>query len=220
MEAYKWREIFINNNIQLIMKRLFSVIALATLVAMCLVACKQNEVKLHQDVGLPYGKATSAMGGDGIVFHVDEGNGYALVCSMTDLKRDRQRDTTRDHIWETDFTWSVFGTDTVMERDTVWCKIDRSFRYFVGKEDSVSTVSGRTEHFLKYNFEERDSTNVTVYPMLRYKAYTEKGGQVCPPYTEPQAYNGFIGELIPADSVLRRIDTTWKVLYDSIKRVV
>lgn len=200
------------------MKRLFA-FAFATLVAMCLVSCKQNEVKLHQDVGTVYGKATSTMGGDGVVFYVDESAGYALVCSMNDVKRDRQKDPTRDYAWETDFTWSVFGTDTVMERDTVWCRLTRSIRYFVDKEEFDSTVSNRTEHFLKYNFEEKDSV-LTIYPMLRYKAYLEpKNGQsgemVCPPYTEPQAYNGLVGELIPADSVLRRIDSIWK--YDSIR---
>ncbi|MDE6307654.1 MAG: DUF1566 domain-containing protein [Bacteroidales bacterium] len=191
---------------------------------MCLVSCQQDKVKLHEAVGtvyIPEGiKPTSSMAGDGIVFYVDEDAKYALVCSMNDLKYDNTPTNIKTAVWEKNFTWSVFGSDTVMERDTVWCKINRSFCYFIGKEDSVSTVSGRTEHFLKYNFEERDSMEVTIYPMLRYKAYTEKGVQVCPPYTEPQAYNGFIGELIPADSVLRRIDTTWKVLYDSIKRVV
>ena len=224
MRAYKWREVFINNDIQLIMKRLFP-FAFATLVAMCLVSCQQNEVKLHKDVGEPYGEAHGDMGGDGIVFYVDESAGYALVCSMTDLKYDRQKDENRGHIWERDFTWSVFGSDTVMERDTISCVVTRQFRYFINKEDSVAIVSGRTEHFLKYNFEEKDSV-LTIYPMLRYKAYLEpkegqeRGEMVCPPYTEPQAYNGFIGELIPADSVLRRIDTTWTVLFDTIKRVV
>ncbi|MDE5743720.1 MAG: hypothetical protein K2H62_05130, partial [Bacteroidales bacterium] len=87
MEAYKWREIFINNNIQLIMKRLFSVIALATLVAMCLVSCIQNEVKLHPDVGEVYGDAKGNMGGDGIVFYVDGDS--ALICSMNNVKYDR-----------------------------------------------------------------------------------------------------------------------------------
>lgn len=201
------------------MKRLFA-FAFATLVAMCLVSCKPNEVKLHQDVGKVCGEAHDDMGGDGIVFYVDEDAGYALVCSMNDLKRDRQISTSAftRHIWERDFTWSVFGTDTVMERDTVWCKINRNLLYFTGKEDSVSTVSGRTEHFLKYNFEEKDSL-ITIYPMLRYKAYKENGEQVCSPFTKDTAYNGFIGELIPVDSVLRRIDTTKVTLADTLRVV-
>ncbi|MDE5559754.1 MAG: DUF1566 domain-containing protein, partial [Bacteroidales bacterium] len=173
----------------------------------------------HQDVGLTYGKATSPMGGDGIVFYV-EGDS-ALVCSMNDLKYDRVPSNVANATWERNFTWSVFGSDTVMERDTIWCKINRSFRHFVSKEvfDSVFP-DNHTEPFLRYNFEERDSTEVTIYPMLRYKAYTEKGVQVCPPFTKDTAYNGFIGELIPADSVLRRIDTTWAVLFDSINKVI
>ncbi|MDE5735924.1 MAG: hypothetical protein K2H65_02460, partial [Bacteroidales bacterium] len=160
MEAYKWREIFINNNIQLIMKRLFSVIALATLVAMYLVSCKPNEVKLHEDVGKIYGKladkpdCTSEMGGDGIVFYVDGDS--ALVCSMNDLKYDMKTNAVNAK-WERNFTWSVFGSDTVMERDTVWCQVNRSLRYFIGKEEFDSVISDRTEHFLRYNFEERDS---------------------------------------------------------------
>ncbi|MDE6440888.1 MAG: DUF1566 domain-containing protein [Bacteroidales bacterium] len=188
---------------------------------MSLVSCQQDKVKLHGDVGKIYGKlnGNSEMGGDGIVFYV-EGDS-ALVCSMNDLKYDRVPSNVANATWERNFTWSVFGSDTVMERDTIWCKINRSFRHFVSKEvfDSVFP-DNHTEPFLRYNFEERDSTEVTIYPMLRYKAYTEKGVQVCPPFTKDTAYNGYIGELIPADSVLRRIDTTWKVLYDSIKRVV
>ncbi|MDE7103250.1 MAG: hypothetical protein K2O46_03240, partial [Bacteroidales bacterium] len=223
MEAYKWREIFINNNIQLIMKRLFSVIAFATLVAMCLVSCKQNEVKLHSDVGRPYGEATDNMGGDGIVFYVNEGAGYALVCSMNDLKRDRQKDTLRDHMWETDFTWSVFGSDTVMERDTVWCKLTRTFRHFLGTtliKDSVlpTSIVDEPVEFKRYNYENRDSV-VTIYPILRYKATKENGEQVLAGYTSdsvPVLYLGFIGELIPADTVVKNVrvekfigDTTW-----------
>lgn len=198
------------------MKRLFSVIAFATLVAMCLVACKPNKVELHQDVGRIYGQPHGDMAGDGIVFYVDGDS--ALVCSMNDLKYDRLPDANRA-AWERDFTWSVLGSDTVMERDTVWCKIKRSFRYFVKKEDSVSTASGRPEHFLKYIFEDKDDT-ITIYPMLRYKAYKENGKLVCEGFTKDTAYNGYIGELIPADSVLRRIDTTSVVLFDTVEKVI
>lgn len=208
------------------MKRLFSVIAFATLVAMCLVACKQNEVKLHQDVGTLYGKATPAMGGDGVVFYVNDGAGYALVCSMTDLQRDRQKDTTLPHAWEKDFTWSVFGSDTVMERDTIWCKLTRTFRHFIDTThiDSIlptTSIVDETVLFIRYNYEERDSV-VMIYPMLRYKAYTEKGVQVCPPFTKDTAYSGFIGELIPADTVVKSVkvekfsDTSWKADNDTV----
>lgn len=200
------------------MKRLFSVIAFATLVAMCLVACKQNEVKLHQDVGRVYGTAHGDMGGDGIVFYVDEGAGYALVCSMNDLRRDRLPDAARA-AWEKDFTWSVFGSDTVMERDTIWCEITRSIRYFTGREERDTVINGREEHLLRYNYENRDE-DIKIYPMLRYKAYTEKDVQVCPPFTKDTAYNAYIGELVLGDTVLRRIDTTFKRIFDSINLVV
>lgn len=203
------------------MKRLFFVFALATLVAMSLVSCKPNEVKLHADVGTVYGNPTETMGGDGIVFFVDEGAGYALVCSMNDVRRDRQTNTSASaaHLWEKDFTWSVFGTDTVMEKDTVWAKVSRKFRYFAGKESTVSvpenSLVNEPETFVKYNYEERDSI-VTIYPMLRYKAYTEKGVQVLPPFTKDTAFIGFIGEWIEADTVLASVevekiigDTTW-----------
>lgn len=210
------------------MKRLFSVIAFATLVAMCLVACKQNEVKLHQDVGTLYGKATSTMGGDGIVFYVDEDAGYALVCSMNDLRRDRQKDTTKAHAWETDFTWSVFGSDTVMERDTIWCKLTRTFRHFIDTThiDSILPTSIVDERvpFTRYNYEERDSV-VTIYPMLRYKAKKENGEQILEGYpadSVPVLYFGFIGELIPADTVVKSVkvekfsDTSWKADNDTV----
>lgn len=201
------------------MKRLFFVFALATLVAMSLVSCKQNEVKLHADVGTVYGNPTETMGGDGIVFFVDEGAGYALVCSMNDVRRDRQTNTSASaaHLWEKDFTWSVFGTDTVMEKDTVWAKVSRKFRYFAGKEANDSVPAGslvdEAETFLKYNYEERDSI-VTIYPMLRYKAYTEKGVQVLPPYEEATAFIGFIGSIsepVLTNVRIRKVigDTSW-----------
>ncbi len=132
------------------MKRLFSVIAFATLVAMCLVSCKQNEVKLHEDVGKIYGEANGNMGGDGIVFYV-EGDS-ALVCSMNDLRYDEVPNNQASAKWGKNFTWSVFGTDTVMERDTVWCELTRSITYFMGKEVHDSVIQNRTEHFLRYNF--------------------------------------------------------------------
>lgn len=205
------------------MKRLFSVIAFATLVAMCLVSCQQDKVKLHEAVGTVYGPAYGNMGGDGIVFYVDEDAGYALVCSMNDLKYDRMTTNPANAKWDGNFTWSVFGSDTVMERDTIWGWVTRSIRHFVNvtREEYDSIVSGHIDHFVRYIFEEekRDSA-IKIYPMLRYKAYTEKGEPVCPPFTKDTLYNGFIGELIPADSVLRRIDTTSVVLFDSIKKVV
>lgn len=204
------------------MKRLFSVIAFATLVAMCLVACNQNEVKLHQAVGTIYGTPTSTMGGDGIVFYVDENDGYALVCSMNDLRRDRQKDDKKDHAWEKDFTWSVFGSDTVMERDTIWCKLTRSFRYLIDTThiDSIlpNSIVDEKVPFTRYNYEERDSI-VTIYPMLRYKAYKENGEQILEGYTAdsvPVLFFGLIGELIPADTVVKSVrvekfigDTNW-----------
>ena len=221
MRAYKWREVFINNDIQLIMKRLFA-FAFATLVAMCLVSCKQNEVKLHEAVGTVYGEPNpnGQMDGDGIVFHVDDA-GYAWICNMTDLKYDRLPDALRG-AFERDFTWSVFGSDTVMERDTVWCEVSRDFKHFVGTTRTDSTlentiVPDEKELFVKYNFEvtTKDSV-IKIYPMLRYKAYTERGVQVCPDYTEPQAYNGLIEDTVPA-MVLTSVkvekfigDTTWK----------
>lgn len=201
------------------MKRLFFVFALATLVAMSLVSCKPNEVKLHADVGTVYGNPSETMGGDGIVFHVNEGEGYALVCSMNDVKQDRQTNSSRAHQWDPSFTWSVFGTDTVMERDTVWAEITRSIKHFVGKESTVSVPEGslvnEPETFVKYNYEEKDSV-ITIYPMLRYKAYRENGEQVLPPYTEPVSNLGFIGELMAGDTVLESVkveklsDSTWK----------
>ena len=208
------------------MKRLFSVIALATLVAMSLVACKQNEVKLHPAVGTIYGEAHGDMGGDGIVFYVDEGAGYALVCSMNDLKYDRLPDALRG-AWERDFSWSVFGSDTVMERDTIRCKVFRKFKHFVGTTRTDSTlqntiVPDEKELFVKYNFEEMPTDSVIeIYPMLRYKAYTEGGAQVCSPYTEPQAYNGFVKDTVPAMlltsvRVEKFIDTAWKADNDTI----
>ncbi|MDE5606095.1 MAG: DUF1566 domain-containing protein [Bacteroidales bacterium] len=194
---------------------------------MCLVACKQNEVKLHQDVGTVYGTAHGEMGGDGIVFYVDEGAGYALVCSMNDLRRDRLPDASRA-AWEKDFTWSVFGSDTVMERDTVWCEITRTFKCFVGKtiEPSVpaSSIVDETEPFAKYNYEEKDSI-VTIYPILRYKATKENGDPVLAGYTRdsvPVKNFGFIGEFIPADTILTSVkveifsDTTWKEDNDTV----
>lgn len=207
------------------MKRLFSVIAFATLVAMCLVACNQNEVKLHQDVGTVYGTPHGDMGGDGIVFYVDESAGYALICSMNDLQYDRQKDETRDYAWEKNFTWSVFGTDTVMERDTVWCRLKRDIRHFVGKvyiDDSIlpnTIVPNEPEKFVKYNFDTTRDSVITIYPMLRYKAYKEKGAQILEGYTEkdvPVLNFGFIGELIEADTILKNVrveqffDTAWK----------
>ncbi|MDE7149298.1 MAG: hypothetical protein K2O01_02655 [Bacteroidales bacterium] len=188
---------------------------------MSLVSCKQNEVKLHPSVGEIYNtaSATSTMGGDGIIFHVDESAGYALVCSMNDLKRDRQTVATRDHIWESDFTWSVFGTDTVMEKDTIWAEVTRSIKHFVGKtsiDDSIlpGSIVNEPEKFTRYDYEENDSV-ITIYPMLRYKAYKENGEQVLPPYEEATAYLGFIGELIDVDTILTGVtvelfsDTTW-----------
>lgn len=210
------------------MKRLISVFALATLVAMCLVACNQNEVKLHQDVGTVYGTAHGEMGGDGIVFYVDENKGEALVCSMNDVCRDRQRSSNLPHIWEKDFTWSVFGTDTLMERDTVWCELTRVFKHFVGKttNDSVPATSivNETEIFAEYNYEDRDSV-VTIYPILRYKAKKENGDPVLEGYTSasiPVTNFGFIGEFIPADTLLKSVrvekfsDTAWKADNDTV----
>lgn len=199
------------------MKRLFPVFALAALIAMSLVSCKQNEVKLHEQVGAIYNpeSATETMGGDGIVFYVDEDGGYALVCSMNDVKQDLQTSSSRDHRWESNFTWSVFGTDTVMERDTIWADVTRSIRHFVERVDYDTTISGKENHFFKYNFETKD-TNLRIYPMLRYKAYTEKGDQVLPPFTKDTMFFGFIGELIPADTIVQRIDTMHKLIYDTI----
>lgn len=205
------------------MKRLFPILALATLVAMSLVSCKQNEVKLHADVGTIYGNPTETMGGDGIVFYVNPDEGYALVCSMNDVKRDRQTSSNPNaaHLWERDFTWSVFGTDTVMEKDTVWAKVSRQFRYFVSKEVVESVPEGslvdESETFVKYNYETKDSI-VTIYPMLRYKAYRENGEQVLPPFTKDTAFIGFVGGgYMEADTILTDVkvekiigDTTWK----------
>lgn len=200
------------------MKRLFPVFALAALIAMSLVSCKQNEVKLHEQVGAIYdpASATKTMGGDGIVFYVDEDGGYALVCSMNDLKYDRQASQSGRHMWVSNFTWSVFGTDTVMEKDTVWGKVTRSIRQFTGREEYDSLVGERNEHFLRYNFGEEKDTLMTIYPMLRYKAYKENGQPVLEPFTKDTAYNGFVGELLPADSVIRAINMTEKVIWDTI----
>ncbi len=210
------------------MKRLFSVIAFATLVAMCLVSCNQNEVKLHSAVGTVYGEAHGEMGGDGIVFYVDENAGYALVCSMNDLKRDRQKTSSLPHIWEKDFTWSVFGSDTVMERDTVWCELTRSFKRFIGKTTTTSipesSIVDEEEVYTEYNYEQKDSV-VKIYPILRYKAYKENGEQVLEGYTSdsiPVSNFGFIGEFMEPDTLLKRVrvekfsDTAWKADNDTV----
>lgn len=182
------------------MKRLFFVFALATLVAMSLVSCKPNEVKLHADVGTVYGNPTETMGGDGIVFFVDEGAGYALVCSMNDLKRDRQTSSNDrlPHLWESDFTWSVFGTDTVMEKDTMEADIIRaSIRKYVetATKDSVvdDVLVGR---YLQDVFEYEENRAMKIYPANIY--------------FKNEKWTGFEGNLLPADSIIFKIDTTWK----------
>lgn len=184
------------------MKRLFPIIALATLVAMSLVSCKPNEVKLHPSVGEIYHAeaATATMGGDGIIFYVNEGEGYALVCSMNDLKRDRQTSSNDrlPHLWEADFTWSVFGTDTVMEKDTVEADIIRaSIRKYVetAKKDSLvdDVVVGQ---YLEDVFEYEENRAMKIYPANIY--------------FKNEKWLGFEGSLLPADSIIFRIDTTWK----------
>ena len=180
------------------MKKLFLILVLAALGSVGLVSCKQDNVKLHPSVGEIYGSATSTMGGDGIIFYVNEAEGYALICSMTDVKNNRSS-AEGSTLWKSDFTWGVFGTDTLMERDTVWGEINRDIRHYVGTEvvDSTLTntiVAGKTEKFKKYIFEMKDSANIKVYPMLRYKARRENGQPVHPTITEPRSYLGYIGE--------------------------
>lgn len=206
------------------MKRLFSVIAFATLVAMCLVACNQNEVKLHQAVGTVCGTAHGDMGGDGIVFYVDENAGYALVCSMNDLRINRQTSANLPYKWERDFTWSVFGSDTVMERDTVYCELKRNIRHFVGTTSTDSTllntiVPNYPEVFKTYIYDTTEDSVIMIYPILRYKAYKENGEQVLAGYTSdsvPVMHFGVIGEYMEADTILKSVkvekfsDTTWK----------
>ena len=185
------------------MKRLFPIFALATLVAMSLVSCKPSEVKLHPSVGEIYhsAAATSTMAGDGIVFYVDENEGYALICSMNDLKRDRQTSTSEilPHLWESDFTWSVFGTDTVMERDTMEADIVRaSIRKYKETKtvDSIVNDNGIVEHFLQDVFEYEENRGMKIYPANIY--------------IKNEQWVAFEGNLLPADSIVRKVDTTWK----------
>lgn len=198
------------------MKRLLSIIVLAAIVAMSLVSCKPDTVKLHEAVGTLYDSQTATsvsnptMGGDGIVFFVNESENYALICSMNDLCRDRQENENLIHLWETDFTWSVFGQDTVMERDTIMAKVTRGIRHYIGSEDSAASETTRAygEIYTKYRYDVVDSV-IVIHPMLRYKAYTESGVQVCPPFTKDTLYTGFAGELIAGkEKVLGRVNLT------------
>lgn len=198
------------------MKKLFLILVLAALGSVGLVSCKQETVKLHPSVGEIYGSASSTMGGDGIVFYVDEANGYALVCSMTDLMYDaalqsQKEDPSKPYNWSNAFTWGIFGTDTIMERDTVWGLVNRSITYFAGKTEEIdstltnSIVTNKTEKFKKYIFEKRDSANLKIYPMLRYKARRENGQPVHPTIREVKDNLGFIGDIIPTDTVLSSV---------------
>ncbi len=204
------------------MKKLLFILVLTTLVSVGLVSCKQDTVKLHPSVGDIYGSATSTMGGDGIIFYVDEANGYALVCSMNNLMRDRQTNEKLNHMWESNFTWSVFGSDTVMERDTIWANVYRKIRQYEGVTTVDSAIEGSMmpdkETFKKYNFKYKEEDSlVKIYPMLRYKAYREKGEPVHPTITKPTLILGYLGVELPVDTLLESVtvekiigDDTWK----------
>lgn len=200
------------------MKRLLSIIALAALVAMSLVSCKPDSVKLHPSVGTLYDSQTATsvskptMGADGVVFYVNESEGYALICSMNDLKQDRQSSSSMSmpHQWISDFTWSVFGQDTLMERDTITARVTRGIKYYVEKRDSFE--SERTaeygEKFTKYVYETRDSV-IDIYPMLRYKAKTERGAWVKEGVETPVNNLGPIGALVLGEEkALARVSKT------------
>lgn len=202
------------------MKKLLLILVLATLSA-GLVSCKQEKVKLHESVGdvyLPEGfdKGTETMAGDGIIFHVNEAEGYAYVCSMTDLKYTSQNlSTIRPNVevlWNTGFTWSVFGSDTVMERDTVWANVYRSIRQNPVESSTEYVVKGsimpEVKEYIKkkYDFQMGEPELIMIYPMLRYKTRTEKGEPVHPTITVPSDFLGFRGaNLSLNDTVLKEV---------------
>ncbi|MDE6112930.1 MAG: DUF1566 domain-containing protein, partial [Bacteroidales bacterium] len=88
----------------------------------------------------------------------------------------------------------------------------------------ATSIVDEKEVFAEYNYKEEDSV-VRIYPILRYKATKENGEPVLAGYTAdsiPVAFFGFIGELIPADTLLTRVrvekfsDTAWKADNDTV----